>query len=55
MIWLRLSSKTARPVLNPNVLTLAMLLPVTSSMVWWTRRPETAEYIERSMECVSFV
>jgi hypothetical protein len=28
---------------------LAMLLPVTSSMVWWERRPEIPEYRERSM------
>ena len=25
-----------------------MLLPVTSSLVWWARRPEIAEFIERS-------
>src|SRR6478752_2838842 len=35
--------------LKPAVLTLAMLLPVTSSMVWWARRPEIPEYSERSM------
>src|SRR4051794_17447584 len=26
-----------------------MLLPVTSNLVWWARRPETAENMERSM------
>src|SRR5262245_30915543 len=26
-----------------------MLLPITSIMVWWPRRPETPENIERSM------
>jgi hypothetical protein len=35
--------------LNAVVLTLAMLLPVTSSIVWWERRPEIPEYSERSM------
>jgi hypothetical protein len=30
-------------------LTFAMLLPVTSSMVWCERRPEMPEYRERSM------
>src|SRR6478609_1645833 len=31
---------------------LAMLLPMTSIMVWWPRRPETAEKSERSMSGV---
>ena len=35
--------------MKPVVLTLAMLLPVTSSMVWCERRPEIPEYSERSM------
>src|SRR3712207_8385075 len=26
-----------------------MLLPVTSSLVWWARRPAIAEFMERSM------
>ena len=43
----RASSKLARSDLNPMVLTLAMLLAVTSSMVWWTVRPLMAENIAR--------
>src|ERR1700754_2485385 len=38
-IWLRVSWKTVVLDLKPMVLALAMLLPVTSSMVWLTRRP----------------
>src|SRR5437763_1196887 len=49
MVWLSRSSKTAWLDLNPVVLTLAMLLPITSIIVWWDRRPETAENIERSI------
>src|SRR3712207_6307181 len=48
MTWDRVSSKTVWELLKPTVLTLAMLLPVTSSLVWWARRPEMAENIERS-------
>src|SRR3712207_2672932 len=48
MTWDRVSSKTVWDDLKPTVLTLAMLLPVTSSLVWWARRPEMAENIERS-------
>src|SRR3954469_24291073 len=43
------SSKTVVLLLKPTVLTLAMLLPATSSLVWWARRPEMAENMERSM------
>src|SRR3954464_2043383 len=43
------SSKTVVLLLKPTVLTLAMLLPATSSLVWWALRPEMAENMERSM------
>src|SRR4051812_36625030 len=43
------SSKTVVLLLKPTVLTLAMLLPATSSLVWWAFRPEMAENMERSM------
>src|SRR3954451_6009330 len=49
----RVSWKTVWALLYPTVLTLAMLLPVTSILVWWARRPETAENMERSMGKVS--
>src|SRR3954464_989169 len=49
MTWDSVSSKTVWLLLKPTVLTLAMLLPVTSSLVWWARRPAIAEFIERSM------
>ena len=45
-----MSWKSTRPDLKPTVLTLAMLLPMTSIMTWWPRRPEMAENIERSTE-----
>src|SRR4051812_21869777 len=45
----RVSWKTVWLPLKPTVLTLAMLLPVTSSLVWWARRPEIAENMERNM------
>src|SRR5689334_23110384 len=48
-IWLRVSWNTVELDLNPVVLALAMLLPVTSSMVWLTRRPEMPAKSERSM------
>src|SRR3954465_6908688 len=48
MTWDSVSWKTVWLPLKPTVLTLAMLLPVTSSLVWWARRPETAENMERS-------
>src|ERR1035437_6769720 len=44
-----MSWKFTRPDLKPTVLTLAMLLPMTSIMIWWPRRPEIAENIERSI------
>src|SRR5688500_12722500 len=47
--WDSVSGKTVWLPLKPTVLTLAMLLPVTSILVWWARRPEMAENIERSM------
>src|SRR3954465_15342723 len=45
----RVSSKTVVLLLKPTVLTLAMLLPTTSILVWWACRPEMAENSERSM------
>ena len=48
-IWLRVSSKTVADALNPAVFTLAMLLPVTSIIVWCARRPLMPENRERSM------
>src|SRR6478672_3603598 len=48
-IWLRVSWKTVVLALKPIVLALAMLLPVTSSMVWLTRRPLMPAKSERSM------
>jgi hypothetical protein len=48
-IWLRVSWKTVVLPLKPMVLALAMLLPVTSSIVWFTRRPLMPEKSERSM------
>ena len=43
------SLKTVLPFLNPYDLTLAMLLPMTSSFVWKFRSPDIPEYIERNM------
>jgi hypothetical protein len=48
-VWLSVSWKTVALLLKPVVLTLAMLLPVTSIICWWVRRPETPAYMERSM------
>src|SRR3712207_3036280 len=48
-IWLRVSWKIVVLPLNPMVLALAMLLPVTSSIVWLTRRPLMPAKSERSM------
>jgi hypothetical protein len=39
----RVSWNTVVDDLKPTVLTLAMLLPVTSSICWWERRPEIPE------------
>jgi len=47
--WDRVSANSTRLALKPVVLTFAMLLPITSAMVWCARRPETAENIERIM------
>src|SRR3954471_13615515 len=47
--WETVSSKTVVLLLKPTVLTLAMLLPTTSILVWWALRPEMAENSERSM------
>ena len=52
-IWLRVSWKTVVLDLKPMVLALAMLLPVTSSMVWLARRPLMPAKSERSMVCSS--
>src|SRR3712207_4868798 len=49
IIWLRVSWKIVVLPLNPIVLALAMLLPVTSSIVWLTRRPLMPAKSERSM------
>src|SRR5919205_2131096 len=48
MTWDSVSWKTVWLPLKPTVLTLAMLLPVTSILVWCARRPEMAENMERS-------
>src|SRR5919112_6636111 len=48
-IWLRVSWKIVVLPLKPIVFALAMLLPVTSSIVWLTRRPLIPEKRERSM------
>src|SRR3712207_9218427 len=48
-IWLRVSWKIAVLPLKPIVFALAMLLPVTSSIVWLTRRPLMPAKRERSM------
>src|SRR4051812_19692127 len=48
MSWLRVSWNTVFEALKPVVLTLAMLLPTTSIMVWLARRPLMPEYRERS-------
>src|SRR3954467_663907 len=45
----RVSEKTVELDLKPTVLALAMLLPVTSSMAWLTRRPLMPAKRERSM------
>src|SRR3954467_5294844 len=47
--WDSVSWKTVWLPLNPTVLTLAMLLPVTSILVWWAGGAGMAEKIERSM------
>jgi hypothetical protein len=49
MVWLSTSWNTTLLDLKPVVLTLEMLLPTTSIIVWWFRRPEMAENIERIM------
>src|SRR5690349_4362658 len=48
-VWLSTSWNTVVEDLKPEVLTLAMLLPTTSIIVWWLRRPDTAENMERIM------
>src|SRR6186713_2043612 len=47
-IWLSVSSKIVELDLKPVVLTLAMLLPTTSIIVWCARRPVMPENRERS-------
>src|SRR5690606_3838228 len=44
-----MSLKVTRLALNPTVLTLAMLLPMTSMRVWWVKSPETPENSDRIM------
>ena len=46
--WLRVSWNRVWEDLKPAVLTLAMLLPVTSIIVWWDRSPLMEENMERS-------
>src|SRR3954451_20545367 len=48
-IWLNVSWKTVEEDLKPVVFALAMLLPVTSSMVWLTRSPLMPAKSERSI------
>src|SRR3954454_1325664 len=45
--WESESLNVVRWDLKPSVLTLAMSLDVTSSMVWWTLRPLMAAYMLR--------
>src|SRR5690606_19738283 len=45
--WLSTSWNTVVELLKPVVLTFEMLLPTTSIIVWWFRRPETAENMDR--------
>ncbi len=45
---MRVVSKTVFWVLKPTVFTFAMLFATVSIFVWWARRPEMAENIERS-------
>ena len=39
--WLNVSLNVTREPLNPIVLTLAMLLPITSIIAWWFLKPDT--------------
>src|SRR5947209_2368761 len=48
-VWLKMSWNVVRDCLKPVVLTLAMLFPTTSIIVWWFFRPEMAANIERIM------
>jgi len=43
------SANSTRPALNPVVLTLAMLLPMTSISCWKFCRPLIPEFRERSI------
>ncbi|MNU63068.1 hypothetical protein D3C71_523130 [compost metagenome] len=49
-VWLIISLNMTRPDLKPTVLTLAMLLPITSSLVWKPRIPDTPEYMDLNIE-----
>ncbi len=48
-VWASVSWNVTTEDLKPAVLTLAMLLPTTSIIVWWERNPEIPENIERIM------
>ncbi len=48
-VWLKTSWNVTREDLKPGVFTLATLLPITSILVWWVRRPDTALKSERIM------
>ena len=50
-----MSAKVTRLALNPVVLTLAMLLPITSIRVLWLFSPETPENMERIITNLSFM
>jgi len=54
-IWLRASLKLVRSALKPMVLTFAMSLAVTSSIIWWTLRPLIAANIPRIMGIASLL
>jgi hypothetical protein len=49
MVWARVSWNVTTDDLNPAVLTLAMLFPTTSIIVWCDLRPEMPANIERIM------
>src|SRR5579862_8000929 len=53
IVWYSRSSNTARERLNPDVLTLARLLEMTSSCVCCASRPVLAIHRERIIGCSS--
>ena len=54
-IWHSASLKLVRSALKPMVLTFAMSLAVTSSIIWWTLRPLIAANIDRIMGIASLL